>query len=109
MTVSTMRAIIAACLLCVIATPARAQEAGDWIVRGEALARRIEAGNLVITGDVRREREALAERLRGEERLQVLYDIAADDYIASDGDAGARSLATLVAEATTQANARYTA
>jgi signal transduction histidine kinase len=109
MPVSTMRAIIAACLLCVISTPARAQEAGDWIVRGEALARRIEAGNLIITGDVRRERETLAQRLNGEERLQVLYDLAADDYIASDSEAGARSLATLEREAAAQTNPRYTA
>ncbi len=105
-----MRAFIAgACLFAVIGTSASAQTPGDWIVRGEALARRIEAGNLVITGDVRHERETLAQSLSGEARLQVLYDLACDDYVASDAETGARSLAALEREAQAQGSMRYAA
>jgi signal transduction histidine kinase len=104
-----MRTLIAGvCALCVLGD-ARAQEETSWIVRGEALARRIEAGNLIITERVRHDRAALANRLQGEERLQVLYDIAADDYVASDAEAGATSLAVLEREATTQSNPRFAA
>ena len=46
--------VVSVCAFCV-AGPAVAQQQPadqtDWIVRGEALARRIEAGNLIITED----------------------------------------------------------
>jgi signal transduction histidine kinase len=107
MRASLLRALVMGVgALCVFGT-AEAQQSSDWIVRGEALARRIEAGNLIITEGVRREREALARRLQGEERLQVLYELAADDYIGSNAEAGAASLAALEREASAQSNARY--
>ena len=109
MRASGLRALAACALaLCAFST-AHAQEADDWIVRGEALARRIEAENLVITTNVRQEREAAAARLSGEQKLQALYDLASDDFVASDAEASVVSLARLEAEATAQANARFTA
>ncbi len=110
MPASSMRVLIAsACAYCAFSTPAAAQDNDQWIVRGEALARRIEAGNLLITGNVRREREELAQRLSGEERLMVLYDLAADDYVASDAEAAAGSIVDLEREASAQANIRFRA
>ena len=87
-----MRTLAACALVICIAGNAQAQESADWVVRGEALARRIEAGNLFITPGVRSAREAQAERLQGEERLQALYDLASDDYVASDAEAAVHSL-----------------
>ncbi len=109
MRTGTMRTLIAsACALCALNKAANAQEQPqDWLVRGEALARRIDAQNMIITDDVRRAREVEAQRLRGEDRLRVLYDIAADDYIASDGDSARGSLAALEREADTQGSARF--
>ena len=74
-----------------------------------AAARRIAAGNLFITQDVRREREAELGRLHGQERLLALYDLASDDYVASDGEAALRSLAALDREAEAQNSRRFRA
>lgn len=109
-----MRATICAALIAgacaLMAIPASAQTAqGDWIVRGEALARRIQAGNLIYTANVRVEREQTAARLTGQERLQALYDLASDDYIASEADQAAVSLAALEREANAQHSARFLA
>ena len=112
MRASILRALITSVgAFCVFQTAAAqpAPQASDWIVRGEALARRIEAGNLIITDDIRRARAEQAQGLGGENRLMILYDMAADDYIASDAEAASRSLAALDAEARLQANARFTA
>jgi signal transduction histidine kinase len=113
MRASILRALVlSVCAFCVVGT-AGAQQAPapdtDWIVRGEALARRIEAGNLIITDDVKRQRAATAQSLTGDARLMILYDMAADDYIASDAEAAVASLATLEQEAQLQSSARYTA
>ncbi len=96
------------CAFFVWSAPASA-EPSDWVVRGEALARRIQAGNLIVTASTRAERQVAAGRVHGQERLQVLYDIAADDYIASDADNAATSLAALEAEATAQSSDRFNA
>lgn len=108
-----LRALIASvCAVCVVGNAEAQQQAAqdtNWIVRGEALARRIEAGNLIITDDVKRQRALTAQSLGGEARLMVLYDMAADDYVASDAEAAAASLATLEQEARLQDNARFTA
>jgi signal transduction histidine kinase len=88
---------------------AQAQEASGWVARGEALARRIDAENHVITANVRNQREEVARRASGEARLQALYDLAADDYIASDADAATRSLAALEREVSAQSNRRFAA
>jgi tetratricopeptide (TPR) repeat protein len=113
MRASILRALVlGVCTFCVVGT-AGAQQAPaqdtDWIVRGEALARRIEAGNLIITDDVKRQRALRAQSLEGEARLMVLYDMAAEDYVASDAEAAVSSLATLEQEARLQNNARYMA
>ncbi len=114
MRASILRALVTGvCAFCVFGTAA-AQEAPpqpetDWIVRAEALARRIEAGNLLITADVRRERREQAHSAQGEARLMILYDLTADLYIASDSEAGAVSLAELETEARAQDNARFVA
>ena len=85
-----LRALIAsACALCVVSEADAAPQTVDWTVRGEALACRIETENLVITPNVREHRAADAARLGGEERLQILYDLAADDYVSSDAEAAA--------------------
>jgi signal transduction histidine kinase len=104
-----MRTLSACALVICFAGTAQAQDSADWIVRGEALARRIAAGNLFITQDVRREREAQLGRLHGQERLQALYDLASDDYVASDGEAALRSLAALEREAEAQSSRRFRA
>ncbi|MEZ5960361.1 MAG: ATP-binding protein [Hyphomonadaceae bacterium] len=104
--------VMGVCAFCVIGTAGAQQQPPsdtDWIVRGEALARRIEAGNLIITEDVKRQRALLAQSLEGDARLMVLYDLAADAYVASDAEAAAASLATLEQEARLQNSARYAA
>jgi signal transduction histidine kinase len=85
------------------------QRSDDWIVQGEALARRIEAGNLILTDHTRADRQADAARAHGEDRLQILYDLAADDYVGSDAGAGAQSLAAFQREAAAQHDAHYLA
>ncbi|MBS0385653.1 MAG: hypothetical protein JSS00_09940, partial [Proteobacteria bacterium] len=102
-------AIASACAIAALSAQAAAQGADDWIVQGEALARRIEAGNLIVTNHTRADRQAEAAGLRGEERLQVLFDLAADDYIASDAEAGAQSLAAFQREAAAQSDPHYLA
>jgi signal transduction histidine kinase len=84
-------------------------EGEDWIARGEALARRIESENLVITPNVREQREAEAARLGGEERLQILYDLATDDYVSSDAEAATVSMANFEREARAQNSERFLA
>jgi len=104
--------VLSVCAFCVVGNAGAQQQPAqqtDWIVRGEALARRIEAGNLIITEDVKRQRALTAQSLEGEARLMVLYDMAADDYVASDAEAAAASLATLEQEARLQGNARFAA
>ncbi|QGZ96636.1 ATP-binding protein [Terricaulis silvestris] len=112
-----IRALVAsACAIAAFSSTAFAQQAPEtpqqppeWVVRGEALARRIDAENLLITPENRHSREADARRLSGEARLQVLYDLAADDYVASDVEASRSSMAMLESEARAQNNARFTA
>ncbi len=104
-----MRTLAACALVVCFAGAAHAQDSADWVVRGEALARRIEAGNLFITPGVRSTREAQAERLQGEERLQALFDLASDDYIASNADAAVHSLRALEEEANAQNSRRFNA
>lgn len=112
MRASILRALVlGVCAFCVVGTAAAQQQPAqstDWIVRGETLARRIEAGNLIITDDVKRQRALTAQSLEGEARLMVLYDMAADDYVASDAEAAAASVATLEQEARLQGSARFT-
>src|SRR5215467_12932210 len=107
-------AILSACTFLALSGGAAAQQSAtqrsdDWIVQGEALARRIEAGNLIVTDHTRADRQADATRVGGEARLQILYDLAADDYIASDAEAGSQSLAAFQREATTQRDPHYLA
>src|SRR5678816_2124182 len=110
MRISGLRTVIAsACAFVALSGQAAAQHSNDWIVQGEALARRIEAGNLIVTDHTRADRQAEAARKSGEDRLQILYDLAADDYIGSDAEAGARSLTAFQREAVTQHNAHYVA
>ncbi len=113
MRASILRAlVVSVCAFCVVDTAVAQQQAApetDWIVSGEALARRIEAGNLIITDDVKRQRALSAQSLEGEARLMVLYDMAADEYVASNSAAAASAVATLEQEARLQANARFMA
>jgi signal transduction histidine kinase len=102
-------AIASACAIVALSGQAAAQRSEDWIVQGEALARRIEAGNLIVTDHTRLDRQAEAARQNGDARLQILYDLAADDYVGSDAEAGALSLAAFQREADGQHNAQYLA
>jgi len=109
MRATILRALVMSACALGIFNQAQAQEPGDWIARGEALAVRVEAEDLIVTENVRRERQAVAARASGEARLQGLYDLAADDYIASSVEDAARSLAALEREAISQASARFMA
>jgi signal transduction histidine kinase len=104
-------AMIAGALLCANVASAQnaSQDGTAWIVQGEALARRIEAGNLIITATTHAERQAEAARLGGEQRLQILYDLAVDDLIASDAGAGAQSMTAFEREVAVQHDARFAA
>ncbi len=108
-----LRALVASvCAFCVVGPVAAQQqpaEQSDWIVRGEALARRIEAGNLIITDSQKRQRAEQARTLTGEARLMVLYDMAADEYISSNADTAVTALAALEQEARQQGNQRFLA
>src|SRR5690606_6753811 len=105
----TRAAIAAACAFAFLTPAAEAQQAHPegWIVRGEEIARRIQTEDLVITDAVRTAREQDARRAHGEERLQILYDLAADDYVASNAALAADSVAAFEREARAQNNARF--
>jgi|GEM_PF-2209596 len=113
MRASILRAlVVGVCAYCVVGTAGAQQQTAqqtDWIVRGEALARRIEAGNLIITDDVKRQRAEAAQSLQGDARLMVLFDMAADDYIASDAEAAEVSVVALEHEVRAQASRRFAA
>ncbi len=105
-------AIAVVCAFAILTPTAGAQQQGqpaEWIVRGEEIARRIQTEELVITDAVHKAREQDARRANGEERLQILYDLAADDYVASNAAAAARSFAAFEREARAQNNARFLA
>ncbi|MFT3728261.1 MAG: ATP-binding protein [Terricaulis sp.] len=101
--------IVGACAFVCTAHAAIAENNSDtaWIVQGEALARRIDAGNLIVTATTRSERQADAAKASGEDRLQILYDLAADDLVASDARASRETLAAFEAEIARQHDARY--
>jgi signal transduction histidine kinase len=104
--------VMGVCAFCFLGTAAAQQQPAqqtDWVVRGEALARRIEAGNLLITDRVRSERAERARALSGEARLMILYDTATDDYVASDAQRAAASFAALEREVQAQPNERFAA
>ncbi|MGD9979834.1 MAG: sensor histidine kinase [Hyphomonadaceae bacterium] len=108
-----LRALVAGvCAFCVLGTASAQQQNAqdtDWIVRGEALARRIEAGNLIITEEALRQRAQTAQSLEGEARLMILYDLATDEFVASDAEAAQTALATLEQEVGVQSNTRFAA
>ncbi|MES1200763.1 MAG: ATP-binding protein [Pseudomonadota bacterium] len=86
---------------------ARAQQQPTWVSQAESLARRIEAENLIITNGERAAREREAMRANGRQRLQILYDLAVEDYVASSADRVQRSLPALRREALAQHDQRY--
>lgn len=100
---------VTACALAALAQTASAQPSEDWVARAEALAHRIEVGNMVITDRVRADRLQRLAQLSGAAKLQSLYDLAADDYVASDAERGAASLAALELEGRAQHSDRYLA
>ncbi|HWA21101.1 MAG TPA: ATP-binding protein [Caulobacterales bacterium] len=87
--------------------PANAQQNSTWVSQAEALARRIEAQSLVVTNRVRQDHEREAFRAQGRQRLQMLFDTAAEDYVASSADRVAHSRPLLEREAAAQHDARY--
>jgi signal transduction histidine kinase len=111
MRASILRAALACALASIFVGPVRAQEAPSqapaWIARAEALARRIESENLVITPQMRRQRAQLAGRLAGDEGLMLRYDLAADAYMASDAEAAPRLLADLETASRARRSSRY--
>jgi len=107
-----VRALTACAVVFSVAGAASAQQQPQpqtWTMRGEAVARRVQAENLLVTDAAKRAREQEAQRLGGEERLQILYDLAADDYVASDADAAALSFAAFQREAQSQNSTRFLA
>src|SRR5262245_4930855 len=75
-----------------LSVPAQAEEAPSWATRAEALAHQMLVENRVLTDRVRAERAREADRSSGRARLQILYDLAADDFVASAGDRVAVSM-----------------
>jgi signal transduction histidine kinase len=100
---------VSACAFLSVAGAASAQPGDNWVARAEALAHRIDDADMVITDGVRADRLQRAARSSGETKLQALYDLAADDYVASDAARGVASLASLELEARAQRNGRYLA
>ncbi|MBX3430813.1 MAG: hypothetical protein KF779_14620 [Hyphomonadaceae bacterium] len=113
MRISILCALVLGVYAICVAGAAEAQQQAaqghDWIARGETLAHRIETGNLVITPEVKRRRAQAAQNLQGDARLMVLYDMAADYYVASDAGAAATSIVRLEQEASAQSSTRYMA
>ncbi len=92
-----------------LAPTARAQEtqAAPWTARAEALARRIQQEHLIVDDRVLAARAREAGRVSGRARLQILYDLAAEDYVASNAARAALSLAALEREAARQQDRRF--
>ena len=92
-----------------LAPSARAQEtqAAPWTARAEALARRIQQEHLVADDRVLAARAREARRVTGRARLQILYDLAAEDYVASNAARAALSMAALEREAASQRDRRF--
>ncbi|MES1158842.1 MAG: ATP-binding protein [Terricaulis silvestris] len=88
---------------------AHAETAAPWVTQAEALARRIETQNLLLTDHVRAERAREAGRQHGRVRLQILYDLAVEDLVGSSTERTAHSLPAFEREARAQRDARYLA
>jgi signal transduction histidine kinase len=86
---------------------AHADQPEPWVAQAEALAHHIEADNLIVTPRVREQRERDAERASGRARLQILYDIAAEDYVASSALRVAHSMPAFEREIAAQHDVRY--
>lgn len=95
------------CAVLILGASAQAQTGGDWVARAHAIAREIADNDMIVTDRVRAERQQTVARMGGETKLQALYDLAADDYVASDSVRGAASIAALEVEARIQRNARF--
>ena len=109
-----MRGLLAAGLVALVvslAPEARAETDPPpaWAAEAQALARRIQQENLLVNDRVLAERERDAARARGRARLQILYDLAAEYYVASDGARAVRALAVLEREAAAQRDRRFAA
>ncbi len=102
-----LAAMICVAFVCAPIGYARAQEAEAWMANARSIAERVDREHLVVTDSTRRARERAALRAHGEARLARLYDLAADDFVASDKDMAARSLAALERDANAQESARY--
>jgi len=88
---------------------ASAQTATPWVTQAEALARRIEAENLILSDHTRLERMREAQRAHGRARLQILYDLAVEDLVGSSAERVAHSLPAFEREARIQRDTRYQA
>ena len=86
---------------------ALAQDSTAWVTRAEALARHIQTENLIVTPRSRAQYEHDALRASGRVRLQMLYDIAAEDYTASSVERVAHSLPQLERYANADHDQRY--
>jgi len=100
--------ILGACALAAIAGDARAQ-ALDWVRGAELLAHEIEDKKFVISDVVQASREREVAAMRGQARLQGLYDLAVDEFVASQADSAWVALERLEAEASRQNSSRYQA
>src|SRR5262249_32672558 len=90
-----------------LSVSANAEEAPNWATRAEALAHRMLNENRLLTDRVRTERAREADRATGRERLQILFDLAADDYVASSGDRVGVSMPAFENEAAKQHDVRF--
>ena len=78
-----------------------------WSVQAEALAHQIQANDMIMTDRVRAARRHAAEQASGRARLQIRYDAAADDYVASAADRVAVSMPAFEREVAAQHDARF--
>ncbi len=107
-----MRGLLAALLAAVavfMAPEARAEAnpAPAWAAEAQALAQRIQQDNLLVSDRVLAEREREAARAQGRARLLILYDLAAEYFVASDSARAARALTALEQEAAAQRDRRF--
>src|SRR5262245_53463360 len=81
----------------------------EWVARAEELARFVESNSLLLTDQGRADRASAVARMRGDQKLQGLYDLAVKFYIDGDAQAGSAALTALETEAHAQNSARYLA
>src|SRR5262249_20258389 len=102
--------ILGVCALIACAADARAQAgAGNWVRDAEMLAHDIQDKKFVISDAVRASRQREVAAMSGQPRLQGFYELAVDEFVASQSERAWAALARLETEANAQGDDRYQA